>query len=153
MATIKSNIADIVAFVAAVAGLAVYLVTSLTGYMAGQGVSVPVIAMSVVALVALAARIALASRLHGVVADVLLIGAEALLIGGFALFTLSRVRLAADIYFIPVNYPASEQTALNISIVGVVCYLIAIVALIVKAFTAKDAVRAAITLDPAPALA
>lgn len=49
-----------------------------------------------------------------------------------------RVSLAADVYFIPVNYPASEATALHISIVGAVCYLVGIVTLIVEGFSAKN---------------
>ena len=60
------------------------------------------------------------------------------LIGSFAVFVLARVSLAADVYFIPVNYPASEATALHISIVGAVCYLVGIVALIVEGFSAKN---------------
>lgn len=152
--TLKTNIPEIIALVGAIAGLAVYLVTSTTGYMAGQGVSVAAIALSVVAIVALIVKIVLGSRLGDVLNDVLTVGSEALLIGGFALFVLARVRLAADIYFIPVNYPASEETALNISVIGVACYLIAIIALIVKAFTAKDVARAVISVEPAaPAVA
>ena len=37
-----------------------------------------------------------------------------------------------------VNYPASEATALHISIVGAVCYLVGIVTLIVEGFSAKN---------------
>ena len=104
----------------------VYLVNSTTGYMAGQGLSALVIALSVVAIVALAARAFAGNRLPAVLNDVLLIGAEVLLLVSFAQFVLERVRLAADIYFIPVNYPASEQTSLNVALIGVACYLVAI---------------------------
>ena len=149
--TIKSNIPELIALVGAVIGLAVYILTSTTGYMAGQGVNAMTIALSVIAIVALIVKIALGGHVANVVNDVLLIGSEALLIVGFSLFALARVRLAADIYFIPVNYPASEQTALNISIIGVVCYLIAIIALIVKAFAAKDADRVIVVADTATA--
>lgn len=149
--TIKSNISELIALVGAVIGLAVYILTSTTGYMAGQGVNAMTIALSVIAIVALIVKIALGGHVANVVNDVLLIGSEALLIVGFSLFALARVRLAADIYFIPVNYPASEQTALNISIIGVVCYLIAIIALIVKAFAAKDADRVIVVADTATA--
>lgn len=149
--TIKSNISELIALVGAVIGLAVYILTSTTGYMAGQGVNAMTIALSVIAVVALIVKIALGGHVANVVNDVLLVGSEALLIVGFSLFALARVRLAADIYFIPVNYPASEQTALNISIIGVVCYLIAIIALIVKAFAAKDTDRAIVVADTATA--
>lgn len=73
-----------------------------------------------------------------VVNDVLLVAANVCLIGSFAVFVLARVSLAADVYFIPVNYPASEATALHISIVGAVCYLVGIVTLIVEGFSAKN---------------
>lgn len=149
--TIKSNISELIALVGAVIGLAVYILTSTTGYMAGQGVNAMTIALSVIAIVVLIVKIALGGHVANVVNDVLLVGSEALLIVGFSLFALARVRLAADIYFIPVNYPASEQTALNISIIGVVCYLIAIIALIVKAFAAKDTDRAIVVADTATA--
>ena len=73
-----------------------------------------------------------------VLSDVLLVAADVCLIGSFAVFVLARVSLAADVYFIPVNYPASEATALHISVVGAVCYLVGIVALIVEGFSAKN---------------
>lgn len=78
------------------------------------------------------------SKLPAVVNDVLLVAANVCLIGSFAVFVLARVSLAADVYFIPVNYPASEATALHISIVGAVCYLVGIVTLIVEGFSAKN---------------
>ena len=77
-------------------------------------------------------------KLPAVVNDVLLVAANVCLIGSFAVFVLARVSLAADVYFIPVNYPASEATALHISIVGAVCYLVGIVTLIVEGFSAKN---------------
>ena len=71
-------------------------------------------------------------------ADVLLIISEVMLLASFAQFILARVRLAADIYFIPVNYPASEQASLNVALIGVGCYFVAVIALVVESFTAKD---------------
>ena len=79
-----------------------------------------------------------AESYQDVVNDVLLVAANVCLIGSFAVFVLARVSLAADVYFIPVNYPASEATALHISIVGAVCYLVGIVTLIVEGFSAKN---------------
>lgn len=142
--TIKTHVSELAAAAATLIGLMVYLVNSTTGYMAGQGLSALVIALSVVAIVALAGN-----RLPAVLNDVLLIGAEVLLLVSFAQFVLERVRLAADIYFIPVNYPASEQTSLNVALIGVACYLVAILLLVVKAFTAKDAQHTAVMLEPA----
>lgn len=147
--TIKTHVSELAAAAATLIGLMVYLVNSTTGYMAGQGLSALVIALSVVAIVALAARAFAGNRLPAVLNDVLLIGAEVLLLVSFAQFVLERVRLATDIYFIPVNYPASEQTSLNVALIGVACYLVAILLLVVKAFTAKDAQHTAVMLEPA----
>lgn len=144
--TIKTHVSELAAAAATLIGLMVYLVNSTTGYMAGQGLSALVIALSVVAL---AARAFAGNRLPAVLNDVLLIGAEVLLLVSFAQFVLERVRLAADIYFIPVNYPASEQTSLHVALIGVACYLVAILLLVVKAFTAKDAQHTAVMLEPA----
>lgn len=147
--TIKTHVSELAALAAALIGLVIYLVNSTTGYMAGQGLNALVIVPSVAAMVALAIRVFAGDRLPEVLDDVLLIGAEALLLVSFAQFVLERVRLAADIYFIPVNYPASEQTSLNVALIGVACYLVAILLLVVKAFTAKDVRHAAVMLESA----
>ena len=63
--------------------------------------------------------------------------AVALLLYSFYEFVLGRVSLAADVYFIPVNYPASEATALHISIVGIALYVVADVAMIAAAFVRR----------------
>lgn len=139
MATsMKTHVAEIVAMAATLIGLVIYIVNSTTGYMAGQGMSVPLIVLSVVAVIALVLRAAVRDRLSAVLADALLIAPEVMLLVSFAQFVLARVRLAADIYFIPVNYPASEQTSLNVALIGVGCYLVAIIALVIESFTAKD---------------
>ncbi len=147
--TIKTHVSELAAVAATLIGLVIYLVNSTTGYMAGQGLNALVIVLSVAAVVALAVRVFAGDRLPEVLDDVLLIGSEALLLVSFAQFVLERVRLAADIYFIPVNYPASEQTSLNVALIGVACYLVAILLLVVKAFTAEDVRRAAVMLEPA----
>ncbi len=147
--TIKTHVSELAAVAATLIGLVIYLVNSTTGYMAGQGLNALVIGLSVVSMVALAARVFAGDRLPEVLNDVLLVGSEVLLLVSFAQFVLERVRLAADIYFIPVNYPASEQTSLNVALIGVAYYLVAIVLLVVKAFTSKDVRRAAVMLEPA----
>ena len=112
--------------------------TSMVGYLAASATSTLPVVLTVVALVCLALRQFAGSKLPAVVNDVLLVAANICLIGSFAVFVLARVSLAADVYFIPVNYPASEATALHISIVGAVCYLVGIVTLIVEGFSAKN---------------
>lgn len=52
-------------------------------------------------------------------------------------FAMGRVTLVADVYFIPVNYPQAEASALNLSIVGMALYLVAIAAMIITAFSEK----------------
>ena len=130
----KLNTKTIVAAVASVIGLAVYGYTSMVGYLAASATSTLPVVLTVAALVCLFAG----TKLPAVVNDVLLVAANVCLISSFAVFVLARVSLAADVYFIPVNYPASEATALHISIVGAVCYLVGIVTLIVEGFSAKN---------------
>ena len=134
----KLNTKTIVAAVASVIGLAVYGYTSMVGYLAASATSTLPVVLTVAALVCLALRQFAGSKLPAAVNDVLLMAANVCLIGSFAVFVLARVSLAADVYFIPVNYPASEATALHISIVGAVCYLVGIVTLIVEGFSAKN---------------
>lgn len=121
------------ALVCSVAGLAIYLASSMTGYLAGKGLSAVVIVCTLLAWVCLApVELARLDGEHSVVASMRSLAAEVLLLIAFAVFAMSRVRLAADVYFIPVNYPPSEQTALNWSILGVAGYAVAIVAVIVR---------------------
>lgn len=134
----KLNPKMIVAAAAGVIGLAVYGYTSLTGYLAASATSTLPVALTLAALVCLALRQFAGDKMPAVLSDVLLVATDVCLIGSFAVFVLARVSLAADVYFIPVNYPASEATALHISIVGAVCYLVGIVALIVEGFSAKN---------------
>ena len=134
----KLNPKMIVAAVAGVIGLAVYGYTSLTGYLAASTTSTLPVVLTVAALVCLALRQFAGDKMPSILSDVLLVAADVCLIGSFAVFVLARVSLAADVYFIPVNYPASEATALHISIVGAVCYLVSIVTLIVEGFSAKN---------------
>lgn len=134
----KLNPKMIVAAAAGVIGLAVYGYTSLTGYLAASATSTLPVALTLAALVCLALRQFAGDKMPAILSDVLLVAADVCLIGSFAVFVLARVSLAADVYFIPVNYPASEATALHISVVGAVCYLVGIVALIVEGFSAKN---------------
>ena len=121
------------ALVCSVAGLAIYLASSMTGYLAGKGLSAVVIVCTLLAWVCLApVELARLDGEQSVVASMRSLVAEVLLLVAFAVFVMSRVRLAADVYFIPVNYPPSEQTALNWSILGVAGYAVAIVAVIVR---------------------
>lgn len=119
---------------AALIALVLYLVTSLTGYL----VNTPFNAMPVVCtVIGLALILACDHVKPGLVKDVLLVAGALALIGALSLFAMDRVRVAADVWFIPVNRPASEDVCLYTSLVGVALYLVAVVTSTVKAF-AKD---------------
>ncbi len=134
----KLNPKLLTAAVAGIIGILVYAYTSYTGYLAASATNMLPFVGGGIALVCILALLAAGNKLPAVVYDVVLLVAAAALIVGFAQFVLARTSLAADVYFIPVNYPAAEETALNISIVGAVGYLVSILALIVEGFTAKN---------------
>lgn len=118
-------------------GLIVYLVNTLTGYMAGRGLNAVVVAATAVAIIALAADAVSMNKLNDVAIDGIMVGAAVLQIVGFLLFVLDRVSIVADVYFLPVNYPAAEETALNMSIVGFVLYILAIILVAIAAFSTR----------------
>ena len=115
----------LIAAIAALAGMIVYIITSVTGYLTASAVNPWPIVCTAASILLLAVIIFLNHKLQAGIADILVILASVLLLVSFYFFVLSRVQLAADVYFIPVNYPASEATALHISIGGVAAYLIA----------------------------
>ena len=129
---------SIVAAITAIVGVAVYAYTSLTGYLAASATDSTPFILTLAALACLLVRRIAGEKLPGLLRDVLLIAAAACLIGSFYIFVMARVSLAADVYFIPVNYPAAEKTALHISVAGAVCYLVGIIALIAEGFSARD---------------
>ena len=134
----KSGRKNCIAALAAAVGLILYIFTSTTGYLAETAMSPLPVVCTAAALVLLGVLAAVSEKLSPVLKDLVLIAASVLLMAGFALFTLGRVSLAADIYFIPVNYPQSEVTSLYQSVAGVVFYLIAIITTIVTAFTGRE---------------
>ena len=127
----------IVAAVLALGGLGVYVLSSTTGYLSGRPLNGLVIVLTIVAVVALVADVALRDRLPAVVRDGLVIGSVAALCTSFSLFLLARVPLAADVYFIPVNFPQAEATTLHLSFVGLGLFLVAVLVLVVEAFAAR----------------
>ena len=135
----KSNLILWGAAAAALVGMIIYIVTSVTGYLATSAMNpLPVICTVAATIIAAVAAVQ-EEKIPSVPYDILLVGISVLLLISFYCFILGRVSLAADVYFIPVNYPASEATALHISIVGAVFYLIADIILIVTTFTKKKA--------------
>lgn len=133
----KSGWAVCVAALAALAGLVFYLITSMTGFLAGTAMSPLPVVCTVAAILLALLLVGASNKLSPLVTDLFVMAATLLLIAGFALFAMSRVSLVADVYFIPVNYPQSEASALNLSIVGMVLYMVSIVAMIITAFSEK----------------
>jgi len=132
-----SKVRTALAAVVAVGGLLIYIVSSTTGYLAGRELDPLVLVASIVALVALVVELTAGDRLSAVVRDVLVVGSTTALSVAMVIFLLARVPLAADVYFIPVNFPAAEEATLNLSLVGIGLYLVAVLVLIVEAFAAK----------------
>lgn len=124
---------------AALVGMIIYIVTSVTGYLATSAMNPLPVICTVAAIIIAAVAAVQEEKIPSVPYDILLVGISVLLLISFYCFILGRVSLAADVYFIPVNYPASEATALHISIVGAVFYLIADIIIIVTTFTKKKA--------------
>ena len=135
----KSNVILWGAAAAALVGMIIYIVTSVTGYLATSAMNPLPVICTVAAIIIAAVAAVQEEKIPSVPYDILLVGISVLLLISFYCFILGRVSLAADVYFIPVNYPASEATALHISIVGAVFYLIADIILIVTTFTKKKA--------------
>lgn len=61
-----------------------------------------------------------------------------LILIGFYYFVVARVALVADVYFIPVNYPTSEATAVHISLIGVGLYVLVDDLMIIVGFLKKS---------------
>lgn len=127
------------AAVAAIVGVIIYIFTSVTGYLASSALNILPIVSTVIAIVLMIAVMFANQKLPQAVTDIAMFVAVALLLYSFYEFVLGRVSLAADVYFIPVNYPASEATALHISIVGIALYVVADIAMIAAAFVRRSA--------------
>lgn len=127
-----------IAALAALVGMIFYIVTSTTGYLETSAMNPLPVICSLAAVALMLAMVFAGQKLSGVPEDLCVMASTVLLIVSFSLFCLSRVTLAADVYFIPVNYPASEETALHTSIVGAAFYLAAIIVMIVVAFAGKQ---------------
>lgn len=113
-------------------GVVFYNITAYTGFLAGSTTNMMPTLLTVVALCI--AGIYFKSNKASTVSDIMVVAMVVLYAIILAVFVLERVSLIADIYFIPVNYPPAEEVALNLSFIGLVCYMICIVSSIVVAF-------------------
>ena len=134
----KGSVLIILAALATLVGLVIYVVSSYTGYLATATADMRPIFFSVIALVLLAVLYGMGGRLPGLCYTAVLWAAAGLVIASFACFALFRVSLAADVYFIPVNYPEAEEIALKISIGGIAGYAASILMLILEGFFGKE---------------
>lgn len=133
----KSNLILWIAAIAALVGMIIYIVTSVTGYLADAVMNPMPVICTVIAIIIAAFAAVGEEKVNAVVYDILIVLINVMLLVSFYWFILGRVSLAADVYFIPVNYPASEASALHISIVGAAFYLVADIVMIVTAFAKK----------------
>ena len=72
------------------------------------------------------------------VRGLLILAAGLVLVAFFYQFVMGRVTITADAYFIPVNHPAEEDTAMSQTIVGLAAAFVSFVIITVDAFMAKD---------------
>lgn len=134
----RGSILIILAALAALIGLVIYVVSSYTGYLATATADMRPILFSAIALVLLVVLYVMGGRLPGICYTAILWAAAILVIASFGYFAMFRVSLAADVYFIPVNYPEAEEIALKISIGGIVGYAASILMLILEGFFGKE---------------
>ena len=128
---IKKNGILLAAAILALAGMTIYIITSVTGDLASAAMNpLPIVAVGMLGAVMFTNR-----NMVLVLRDALVMASSVLLLVSFYYLILAMVQLAADVYFIPVNYPASEAAALHVSIVGAVFYLAADLSVIVMAFS------------------
>ncbi len=123
-------------------GLVVYIYTNVTGYFEGQSPNVWLVIMSILSIGILIFVTVRKTTLSTLVRDALLVVADILLLASFMVFVMQRVQLVADIYFIPVNHPSSENLSLNISFVGLAFYIVSIIVMIIVGFTRDHSVAA-----------
>lgn len=130
----KNAYGVLLAALAALAGLIIYIYTSVTGYLASSAINYLPFISTAAAVILMLAVVFMRGKISDLAADIIIFAAGVLILFGLYEFVLGRVSLAADVYFIPVNYPASEAEALHMSIAGVVLYIVSDILLIVTAF-------------------
>lgn len=115
--------------IALIIAFGIFIYNSTTGYLAGQTIDLYTIIFSSLAIV-VAFILALVKNKwekHEWAVSLLFYALAIFTAIAIAVFAGSRVDLAADIYFIPVNYPATEETALYISFVALGFYVLAFI--------------------------
>lgn len=127
-------------------GFIIFLVSSTTGYLAGKPVDVLTILFTLLGIAFALVEIILHDKLEGIhwlINDFVIVAAGIMYGLALTMFMNSRVAVAADVWFIPVNYPVAEATCLNISIVCVVFYGLGLIGACIAAFTPRFYLKAA----------
>lgn len=124
----KGSICLLTSIILALIGFIIFIVSSTTGYLAGNQINLGVLITSIIALVfgTLLFIFKDSTEKYDTLISIVI---GLLLSVSVCLFIFSRKHLAADVWFIPVNYPEAEETALWVSIVGVGFYILSIIAL------------------------
>lgn len=135
---IKGSICLLVSIILALIGFIIFVVNSTTGYLAGSQINLGTLILSIIAIVF--GTILFFFKDSTEKYDTLISIVIGLLLSvSVCLFIYSRISLAADVWFIPVNYPEAEETALMISIVGVAFYVLSIISLSLSAIFGIEA--------------
>ena len=121
----------------ALIAMIIYIASSTTGFLAGSVVNSTPIILTVFAIAILVASALLSDKIDGRITGAMLFVAVVLNAVSVCVFVVSRIQIIADVWFIPVNYPETEGTALGISLAGIVFYLISIAATCVAGFAKK----------------
>lgn len=117
-------------------GFIIFMINSTTGYLYGSKLSALVVCLSLLGIIG--------GILLAIFGDKLgkFAGVGYLLVAACAAISIAGIvwsveAVAADIFFIPVNYPASEDTTWALAITSIVFYAIAFVAATTACFGGK----------------
>lgn len=116
--------------VCALVGFIVYLISDTTGYLAGNHVNAATIILPIVAIVISCALLVLGEKLEKAKGVMLLVAGLSIAVTVFVEIYCHNA-VFADAWFIPVNYPASEDVTVAQTIVSVVFHVISMVGYIV----------------------
>lgn len=115
----------------------IYLVNATTGYLAGTDVDGGLIAVTLIALILIVLEFVFHDKIdlfNGIFNDLIVVVVGVLFGVGACMYIMDVLALAADVYFIPVNFPKAEGAAVSLAIAGVSFYAFAMIAAAVAAF-------------------
>lgn len=134
----NGSVSLLLSVIFAVIGFIIFIINSTTGYLAGSQIDIGTLILSIFAIV-FGTLLFLFKDSMKRYESLIAITIGILLSTAVCLFIYSRISLAADVWFIPVNYPEAEETALMVSIVGVAFYVLSIVALAISTIVGIEA--------------